>query len=245
MPNHEIVSLDLTNNANLTYINCSYNRLTLLKVYGLSKAETLFCEFNYLSELDLTGLTELTTLYSRHNVLKSLDLSTNKKLKFIETFDNLITDIDVTGLSDLEFLHIDHNKLTKLDMSKNLNLKGSGFVVRNNDVREIILPVIDGFTVYYDDFAEQNPIAGYENMEWYADELYTRPVTSDVTAQGQTLYGKRVPNKYTVNFDGNGGSGLPSLVVTYYDLETALPEDIPIKKGYTFIGWGTTYPKRY
>lgn len=239
VPNHEIVSLDLTNNTNLTYINCSYNRLTLLKVYGLSKAETLFCEFNYLSELDLTGLTELTTLYSRHNVLKSLDLSTNKKLKFIETFDNLITDIDVTGLSELEFLHIDHNKLTKLDMSKNLNLKGSGFVVRNNDVREIILPVIDGFTVYYDDFAEQDPIAGYENMEWYADELYTQPITSDVTAQGQTLYGKRVPNKYTVNFEGNGGSGLPSPVVTYYDLETALPEDIPIKKGYTFIGWGT------
>lgn len=239
VPNHEIATLDLTHNVNLSYVNCSYNRLTVLKVAGLSKIKTLYCEFNYLTELDLTGLTELTTLYSRHNVLTGLDLSTNTKLRFIEAFDNMITDIDVTMLTDLEFLHIDHNKLTRLDMSKNLNLKGVGFVVRNNDVREIVLPSIDGFTVYYDDFAEQDPIQGYEKTEWYSDSLYTQPVISDVQAEGQTLYGKRVANKYTINFEGNGGSGLPSSVVTYYDEETALPSETPVKKGYEFVGWGT------
>ena len=103
VPNHLIVNLDLTKNTELTYINCSYNRLTDLKVSGLSKVKTLFCEFNYLEQLDLTGLTELTIIYCRHNLLKSLDLSTNTKVIFIETFDNQLTSIDVSMLSELEF----------------------------------------------------------------------------------------------------------------------------------------------
>ena len=150
-----LTSLDLRQNTQLRYVNCMYNRLTDLYVSGLTGLETLFCEHNYLETLDLSGDVSLKTLYSRHNLLKSLDLSDNTELVFVETFDNLIEEIDVSMLSKLEFLHIDHNKLTTLDMSHNLALKGGGFVARNNDLRQLKLPVIEGFTIYYDDFAEQ------------------------------------------------------------------------------------------
>lgn len=234
---NSLTSLDLSKNTKITYLNCSYNRLENIFISNLSELYNLNCEFNYLKELDLSGNGELTVLYCRHNVLESLDLSNNTKLVFIETFDNKLTEIDVSMLSQLEFLHIDHNRLTVLDMSHNLNLKGGGFVVRNNDVRKIILPAIEGFTVYYDDFAEQDPIKGYETSLWYADEDFTIPVTSDVEAKGQTLYAKRIANSYTVNFSADGATGVPSSIKTYYDTAFSIPDSEPYKKGYKFLYW--------
>lgn len=232
-----LVSLDLRQNTKLQYVNCMYNRLQNLYVSGLAHLETLFCEYNYLKELDLSGDSALKTLYCRHNLLSNLDLSDNTELVFIETFDNLLETIDVSMLSKLEFLHIDHNKLTALDMSRNTALKGGGFVVRNNDIRELRLPVIEDFTVYYDDFAEQNPIDGYEQLKWYADADFNVEITSDVLAEGQTLYGKRIPNAYTVRFDGNGALGVPSSVSAVYNENFSLPQDEPVRRGYIFKGW--------
>lgn len=234
---NSLTSLDLTENTKLAYLNCSYNRLESLDITALSSLVSLNCEFNYLKELDLSGNGELTVIYCRHNLLESLDFSNNTKLVFIETFDNKLKDIDVSMLSQLEFLHIDHNRLTTLDMSKNLNLKGGGFVVRNNYIQKLILPEIEGFTVYYDDFAEQDPIKGYEKSLWYADEDLTVQITSDVEAKGQTLYVKRLPNSYTVNFVADGATGMPSSIKTYYDERFFIPETVPSKRGYKFLYW--------
>lgn len=232
-----LTSLDLRQNKQLTYVNCMYNRLTSLYVSELSNLETLFCEYNYLETLDLSGDVALKTLYSRHNLLKSLDLSDNTELVFIETFDNLIEEIDVSMLTKLEFLHIDHNRLTTLDMSHNKALQGGGFVVRNNDLRVLKLPEIESFTIFYDDFAEQDPIEGYERLEWFADESFTQPVTTDVEANGQTLYGKRLANRFTVSFDGNGAATVPSPLQGEYGQSIQLPSDVPQRRGYIFKGW--------
>ena len=204
VPYHALESLDLRANPRLKYVNCSYNRLTDLRLDGLSALDALYCEFNYMQSLDLSGNPELTTIYCRHNLLEQLDLSHNTKLIFIETFDNRLTEIDVSMLKDLEFLHIDHNRLQRLDMSANLNLKGGGFVVRNSDMRELILPDIPGFTVYYDDFAEQDPVLGYERLEWFADPDYTIPVTGDVGALGGDRTGavSRTPASALSRLDG-------------------------------------------
>lgn len=234
---NSLTSLDLTENTKLSYLNCSYNRLESLNITTLSSLVSLNCEFNYLKELDLSGSGELTVIYCRHNLLENIDFSNNTKLVFIETFDNLLKDIDVSMLSHLEFLHIDHNRLTTLDMSKNLNLKGGGFVVRNNYIERLVLPEISGFTVYYDDFAEQDPIKGYEKTEWYADEYFTVLIDSDVEAKGQTLYVKRLPNSYTVSFVADGATGAPSSIKTYYDERFLIPETVPSKRGYKFLYW--------
>lgn len=232
-----LTSLDLRQNTQLRYVNCMYNRLTDLYVSGLTGLETLFCEHNYLETLDLSGDVSLKTLYSRHNLLKSLDLSDNTELVFVETFDNLLEEIDVSMLTKLEFLHIDHNRLTTLDMSHNKALQGGGFVVRNNDLRVLKLPEIESFTIFYDDFAEQDPIEGYERLEWFADESFTQPVTTDVEANGQTLYGKRLANRFTVSFDGNGTATVPSPLQGEYGQSIQLPSDVPQRRGYIFKGW--------
>lgn len=109
--------------------------------------------------------------------------------------------------------------------------------VRNNDMRELILPAIPGFTVYYDDFAEQDPITGYDTVEWFSDAAYTQKVTGDVEAQGQTLYARRVANDYTIVFSANGGSGAPPSVGAKYDQTVSLPKQEPLRRGYTFQGW--------
>ena len=237
VPYNSLTSLDLRANTELMYVNCSYNRLTDLKVSGLAKIRALWCEFNYLPSLDLSGIDALETIYCRHNLLTAIDFSQNTNLIFIETFDNLLTEIDVSMLKNLEFLHIDLNRLTRLDMSGNLNLKGGGFVVRNNDMRELILPSIPGFTVFYDDFAEQDPITGYDTVEWFSDDGYTQPVTGDVEAQGQTLYARRVVNDYSIVFSANGGSDAPATIAAKYDQTVSLPEQEPTRRGYTFKGW--------
>lgn len=236
VPYNALTALDI-GNSKIEYLNCSYNALKELSITRLANLRSLNCEFNYLDKLDLSGNPALVVLYCRHNVLQSLDLSNNTELVFIETFDNKLEEIDVSMLSKLEFLHIDHNRLTFLDMSKNLNLKGGGFVVRNNDVRKLILPEIDGFTVYYDDFAEQDPIKGYEKSAWFADEEFTVPVESDVIAEGQTLYAKRIPNAYSVIFSADGASNVPANVSTYYDEYFNIPDNVPVRTGYEFLCW--------
>lgn len=237
--NNTIDVLDLSENPALTYVNCPYNRLKELNVTGLEHLRTLICEYNSLTSLTFSQNTSLIMLYCRHNSLASVDFSGSPNLVFIETFDNYLTQVDVSMLADLEFLHIDHNKLTCLDMSHNPNLKGGGFVVRNNDMRELKLPDIEGFTVYFDDFAEQDPIEGYERHAWYFDAEFLLPVTGDVEADGQTLYGKRIPNDYTVFFSANGGSGAPSSVAAQYGVEGRLPSQTPVRAGYVFTGWKT------
>ena len=46
-------------------------------------------------------------------------------------------------------------------------------------------------------------------------------------------------NKYTINFNANGGSGAPSSVTKYYGETVTLPTTTPTRSGYTFSGWGT------
>ena len=207
VPYNAIVSLDLTQNAELTYVNCSFNRLTELNVSGLAKLGSLNCENNYLTALDLSGVTSLFWLYCRSNKLEALDVSDNTALEFIETFDNNLSEFDPTGLTELKFLHIDHNKLTFLDMSRNKKLEGGGFVVRNNYMERLVLTDIENFAIDWEDIEEQNPKTGYDRYAWYADAECTVPVQGDPEANGQTLYCKYIPNDYTIYFSANGGTG--------------------------------------
>ena len=44
---------------------------------------------------------------------------------------------------------------------------------------------------------------------------------------------------YTISFDANGGSGAPEGIEKYYGLYITIPDIVPIREGYDFIGWGT------
>lgn len=237
--NNQLNNLDLSQNDQLDYVNCSFNRLTSLDMSGKGQLTALNCEMNYLTSLNLSGCYRLSWLYSRHNLLEQLDLSDNTALEFIETFDNKLTSIDVRHLKNLTFLHIDHNNLTSLDMRGNTKLEGGGFVGRNNDLRTIYLPNQPGLTVYRDDYEEQNPILGHDRVEWFLDEEYTIPALETLEAQGQTLYGRRVPNNYSIVFYGNGGAGSMEKQQGTWDQDVVLKKNQFNRLGYTFSHWNT------
>lgn len=216
------------------------NQLTTLDVTGCPSLIDLNFERNMITQIDISGNPELIQLYSRSNLLTSLDLSHNTKLVFIETFDNKLTEIDVSMLSELRFLHIDHNRLTTLDMSHNPKLEDSGFVGRNNDLRTLILPNVPGLKVDTEDFLEQDPIVGSERSEWFYDSQFTQPIREEyIPGNGQTVYARRVPNRYTVRFSANGGAGSMDSLNSEYGQQFQLPAARFTRTGYTFTGWNT------
>ena len=58
-------------------------------------------------------------------------------------------------------------------------------------------------------------------------------------ANGQTLYGKRIANQYTIHFSANGGQGSTAPVQALYDQEASLTPNGFTRYGYTFQGWNT------
>lgn len=236
---NQLQDLSLQHNSKLIHLNCMFNRIRTLDVSNLTALKTLDCEFNYMEELNINGSTELIWLSSRNNQLTELDLSTNTKLEFVDLFDNALTSIDVSKLSNLQFLHISDNDLTTLDLSHNEQLEDGGFVAQNNNLKEIHLPTQSSLTVKLNNYEEQNPISGYDIVEWYLDSNYKQKVEGDLQATGQTLYGKRVANSYKIYFNSNNGSGSMAALQAVYDKEVTLPEATFTRYGHSFEGWNT------
>lgn len=129
------------------------------------------------------------------------------QLKNLNAGSNQLTSLTLK-LPVLEGLYVAYNQLTTLDMSHNPKLEDSGFVGRNNDLRTLVLPNVPGLQVDTEDFLEQDPIVGSEWSEWFYDSRYTQPIREKyIPGNGQTVYARRVPNRYTVRFYANGGVG--------------------------------------
>ena len=64
--------------------------------------------------------------------------------------------------------------------------------------------------------------------------------SNNVVSSSITLYAIWIINQYTITFDSNGGTEIPSITQDYDTLITR-PDD-PTKEGYTFIGWDTEIP---
>lgn len=45
--------------------------------------------------------------------------------------------------------------------------------------------------------------------------------------------------EYTIKFNANGGTGAPEAMLKYYGHDITIPETVPTREGYTFLGWGT------
>ena len=54
-----------------------------------------------------------------------------------------------------------------------------------------------------------------------------------------TLYAKWTPNKYTVKYDANGGSGSPGNQTKNYGVDLTLSSTKPTRTGCTFVKWNT------
>lgn len=95
--------------------------------------------------------------------------------------------------------------------------------------------------ILYNDKAvePQNPIKiGYVFKGWYKDHAFTAlwDFDTDVVTRDTTLYAKwEVQSQYTLDFDTNGGSTVPSQRMA--GNSTATKPTNPTKIGHTFAGW--------
>lgn len=79
---------------------------------------------------------------------------------------------------------------------------------------------------------------GYTFAGWYTAASGGTQITSSGTVTNNiTLYAHWTANKYTVKFDGNGGSDPDAIKVTYDSTYGTLPT--PTRTGYKFLGWFT------
>lgn len=83
-------------------------------------------------------------------------------------------------------------------------------------------------------------------VTWYlgGTQITTSPTSSQTFTFGSgntTLYAQWVPEKFTITYDNNGGSGGPGTETAYYGSGYTVSSNIPTKPGYTFAGWKDTY----
>ena len=84
---------------------------------------------------------------------------------------------------------------------------------------------------------------GYSFIGWSTsnDETVEYQVGATYTENTSIiLYAVWKANEYTVSYDVNGGSNIPASQTKIYETALTLSDTVPVKTGYTFIGWAET-----
>jgi Leucine-rich repeat (LRR) protein len=100
---NQLSSLDVSKNAELTYLDCHFNQLTSLDVSKNTALTYLACYFNQLKSLDVSKNTALTNLNCGSNKLTDLDVSSNTALTTLNCAGNRLTGSALDAL--FETLH--------------------------------------------------------------------------------------------------------------------------------------------
>ena len=91
----------------------------------------------------------------------------------------------------------------------------------------------------YDEDKLYNHYANYGINEGRRVSQYLSTTTYSRTSD-QILYGYMKPNKYTITYNANGGSGAPSSQTKTYGDNLTLSSTKPTRLGYQFLGWSTS-----
>ena len=84
IPGQNIQSLDLSDNALLTELNCDSNPLSDINLRKCTKLRMLYCQSTQLQSIDLSGCAELEEAYFYNSRLIELDLSASPNLKVLD-----------------------------------------------------------------------------------------------------------------------------------------------------------------
>ncbi|MFC2086709.1 T9SS type A sorting domain-containing protein [Bacteroidota bacterium] len=118
---------------NLDTLDCSYNQLTSLNVWGCRSLKYLVCYRNQINELDISDHPSLTYLecgkncYSQslwqHDPLTSLNVSGCENLEELYCYFSHLDTLNVMGCTSLEILDCSWNELDELGLSTNASLR--------------------------------------------------------------------------------------------------------------------------
>lgn len=138
--NNNLITLNVSNNTNLSELYCFNNILTLVNTNTLSNLVrfwchnnqltainisqsngliSLRCEENNITTLNIINTPNLRVLSCQSNQIRALNTTNNIQLDRLECGNNLISALDFTTNSNLTFLSIEKNQLTEIDLSNN------------------------------------------------------------------------------------------------------------------------------
>lgn len=112
--NNDLISLDLSGNPNLIYLDLGLNDL---------------------SELDISQNPMLETIILQHNELTSFDISQNPNVLGLNLYSCNIAEMDLSQNTSLEWITLSGNDITEIDVSNNANLKELS--IYTTDVAEV------------------------------------------------------------------------------------------------------------
>lgn len=135
--NPELGKLDLTQNTELNYLNCSHNGLEELDLAKCKKISSVSCEWNMIKVLDLRQCAKLEYLNCANNLIGELDFS-NTRIGYLLAQNNKITKINMgdktfdtpksTAVSGSVlnepylYMKLNDNLISEIDLSKQKNL---------------------------------------------------------------------------------------------------------------------------
>jgi Leucine-rich repeat (LRR) protein len=119
---NQLTILDVSNNLALTELYCYNNQLTSIDVSQNTALTFLWCFGNLLTILDVSNNLALTELYCELNQLTILDVSNNLALDHLQCGGYQLTSLDISGATALTYLGCHGSQLTSLDVSNNLAL---------------------------------------------------------------------------------------------------------------------------
>ncbi len=110
--NTEILSINISNNTGLAYLDCSNSAQTSLDLSQNAALNVLNCANNNLSTLDINNNIALKELNCANNNLAGLTLSQNTALEVLNCTDNYLTTLDVAANNALNTLICYNNPFT-------------------------------------------------------------------------------------------------------------------------------------
>ncbi len=121
--NNDMNELNLSENPELTYLDCSQNNLrNTLDLSKNRKLKTLICRNNKIETLNLENNVALEKLEFTNNRVKNIDLSRNTNLIELVCENNNLESLDLINNKKLKILNFKLNGIKNPDLSSNLEL---------------------------------------------------------------------------------------------------------------------------
>ncbi|MGE7110540.1 leucine-rich repeat protein [Lysinibacillus sp. NPDC047702] len=213
----------------------SENQLTNLIMPSTMKkiGYSAFSE-NLLTYVDIPeGIEEIGSNAFLMNKLTNVKIpSTLKKINGAVFAENELTSVEIPeGVQEIDGPAFASNKLTSVTIPSTITAIGISAFRSNNLETVEFKGAVD--SIDESAFSEQTVIPTFTG--WYTDQSMQPSVLWNGTIpQAMTIYSVGFP-AYIVSFNSNGGSDVAPKTVTQGEGVSA--PTVPIKSGYTFVGW--------
>lgn len=177
-PYNKLKSLDCSKNVKLTAVQCYGNKLTSLNVKKSARIEEVSCANNQIKSLDLSQNRQLKTVLCYGNPLKSL---------FVKDKKNILKKVSIAPVIDF----------VKLDEQNNLLVK----VKKNKKIKDYYVAAQPEGEIYYYKSYDTEPKDMTYKVNYLRDGEYRVQVASGVQVKNAMVYAKCVfyKDKVTVS----------------------------------------------